>query len=214
MFKDSKNKGKLISFIIAFSLIILTTLFVNENQMKMERISGQIAVLDKNMEAGLSNYLSAKSEFSQAIMYQTLGMMHVENGHSFKTLYLPFKDAVINSINNVNISIGYGETKLTDKQIQSISNAFTTAASNNNSYSFINVSMSSLKILKQLNSAYEATVLKQADKKLELKKARSAFETRASVLTWIAAIIAFLQLFFTSFYEMYLEYKKTSIRKT
>ncbi|MCY7422649.1 MAG: hypothetical protein LH478_13005 [Chitinophagaceae bacterium] len=211
MFSNPKNKGKLISFLIAFSLVIITTFFVNENKKEIERISGRIAVIDKNMEAGLSNFLFSKSNFSQAMMYNTLGLMHIKSGHTFSYLYIPFKDEVINGILSINESLGQGDARLNPEQIQSIDDAFSKSAADNSSTGFITVFNSALVVFQKLSLAYEASILKQANDKLRLKNNRGALEVKASLLTWLAVIIGFVQLFFNSFYDMYTEYKKPKI---
>jgi hypothetical protein len=211
MFRDKNNKGKLVSFAIAFILVIITSIFVNGNEKKMEEISGRIAAIDKRMEAGLSNYLLAKSSFSQAMLYNTLGMMHMDNGHKFRALYIPFKQAVISGIRSVKESISADESNSNDEQIQSISYAFDKASTEENTVDFVNAFMDAQVIIQTLNMSYEASVRQLATEKLELKNKRASLEVKASLLTWIAAIIGFVQLFFNSFYDMYIEHKKTKI---
>lgn len=211
IFSDPQNRGKLISFAIAFFLVIMTSFFVNENEKEMERISGKIAAIDKNMEAGLSNYLLARSSFSQAMLYNTLGMMHRENGHSFSSLFIPFKDAVINGIKSVNESMIDAKSRLNNEEIRSIAYAFDKVAVENDTEGFANVFMETQVIIQTLNMAYETSLSKQANYKLELKNKLATLEVKASLLTWIAAIIGFVQLFFNSFYDMYVEQKKIKI---
>lgn len=209
MFKNSKNREKLISFAIAFSLVIITSIFVNENEKRMEVISGRIAAIDKSMEAGLSNYMLAKSSISQAMLYNTLGMMHRDNGHEFTPLYVPFSGAVIDGIKSINESISEAESRLNGEQIQSIAHAFGQAAEQNDLGVFADVFMKTLVVIETLNKAYETSISKQANEKLALKNAHAALEVKSNLLTWVAAIIGFVQLFFNSFYEMIAEHKRS-----
>ncbi len=211
MFKNPKNRGKLISFIIAFGLVIITTFFVNENRKEIERISGKIAVIDKEMEAGLSFYLLAKANFSQAMMYNTLGLMQMESRHTFTPLYIPLKNEVINGIRSINESLGQDDARLNPEQIQTIDDAFSKSASEDNINEFITAFNSSLVVFQKLNVAYEASLLKLSNDKVRLKNRSASLEVKASFLTWLAVIIGFLQLFFDSFYDMYTEQKTQKI---
>ncbi|MES2774936.1 MAG: hypothetical protein V4722_12165 [Bacteroidota bacterium] len=210
MFANPKNRSKLISFLIAFTLVILTTFFVNQNKKESEQISGKIAGIDKKMEASLSLYLLAKSDFSYAMLYQTLGMLHKENGHSFNTVFLPYGDALIRGIKSINEAIGQNEGRVEEETIGMLENGFKTAADRDNLDDFFKTFSDAGRIVTGLNYAYETNVKKLANDKLSLKAERAALEVRASLLTWIAAIIGFVQLFFNSFYDMYIEYKKSS----
>ena len=208
MSANPKNRGKLISFFIAFTLVIITTFFVNRNKKEGEQISGRIAGIDKKMEASLSLYLLAKSDFSYAMLYHTLGLLHKENGHSFNTVFLPYGDAFIRGIRSINEAIGENEGRVDEEKIAMLENGFKTAANRNNLDDFFKTFNDAGSIVAGLNYAYKTNTNKLGNDKLSLKAQRAALEVRASLLTWIAAIIGFVQLFFNSFYDMYLDYKK------
>ncbi len=208
MFSNPKNRGKIFSFFIALSIVIITTFFVNENKKEVERISGRIAGIDKKMEADLSLFLLAKSDFTQAMLYNTLGMLHMENGHSFKTLFVPFQNAVLNGVIGLNEAVGNSQEKLTKEQIESIADEFATASYNNDVTAFVQTFFNTNEVIALLNKAYKNNTEQKATDKVRLKAQRETLNVEASLLTWIAAIIGFVQLFFNTFYDMYLDYKK------
>lgn len=212
MFKNPKNRGKLISFLIALTLVIVTTLFVNGNKKKVEQIEKNIASLDKDMEASLSFYLLGKSDLSQAQLYFTLGMMHKESGFSFNPIFIPLKDALFNSIESINEAVTEKTNKIDEFEIDNISKEFESAVINQNFDRFYSAYFKSINIIVGLNNNYKIESNSKSQKKVDLKAEKASLEVQASLLTWIAAIIGFMQLFFNSFYEMFVESKKSKLK--
>ena len=204
----NKNRGKIISFIIALVLFIIGNFIQRHYEKQQGTIEGLMAEVEKKQEQFLKNTLLAKSQFAEGQLFITLGLMTADAMHPAENVFIPIQQNMTQGLDLLNLTTPPSTQPDNQQQIDNVKSAFTTSIQQTGDISgpFTEAVALFNKLAGQA-AVHEQTL---ADQLKTYRADKQKLQSASNIILWINTIILLIQLFFSSFYEMITEKKEAA----
>ncbi|HSR38987.1 MAG TPA: hypothetical protein VLL95_08735 [Phnomibacter sp.] len=204
----NKNRGKIISFIIALVLFIIGNFIQRHYEKQQGTIEGLMADVEKKQEQFLKNTLLAKAQFSEGQLFITLGLMTADAMHPAENVFIPIQQNMTQGMDLLNLTTPPSTQPDNQQQIDNVKSAFTTSIQQTGDISgpFTEAVALFNKLAGQA-AVHEQTL---ADQLKTYRADKQKLQSASNIILWINTIILLIQLFFSSFYEMITEKKEAA----
>jgi hypothetical protein len=204
----NKNRGKIISFIIALVLFIIGHFIQRHYNKQQGTIEGLMAEVEKKQEQFLKNTLLAKSQFAEGQLFITLGLMTADAMHPAENVFIPIQQNMTQGLDLLNLTTPPQNQAGNQQQIDNVKNAFTSSIQQTGDISA--PFMEAVTLFNKL--AGQASVHEQAlaDQLKTYRTDKQKLRSASNIVLWINTIILLIQLFFSSFYEMLTQKKEAA----
>jgi hypothetical protein len=204
----NKNRGKIISFIMALVLFIIGNFIQRHYDKQQGTIDGLMADVEKRQEQFLKNTLLAKSQFVEGQFFVTLGLMTADAIHPVQNVFIPIQQNMTQGLDLLNLTTPPSNQATNQQQIDNVKNAFTTSIQQTGDISSpFTEAISLFNKLAGQASVHEQTM---TDQLKTYRADKQKLQSASNIVLWINTIILLIQLFFSTFYEMITEKKEAA----